>query len=805
MNRTKTGIKTSRGNESPYKLFCSEKKLGIETKNTFSISAMTPKCRFNKNRNQKSCITCESTKCEKEVSLISKRLKSMTLSNELYTNYINYYCNLTQEHCFKIPRVSCYPVRKNQKYLPITYQQNNKNNDMNNYNTSTVSNTGLNDNFFLNFGNEQIQEKKIITKPYGFKYGDTKIRIDRKRAKSAFCNTITPKEFQNLCETNIFETELLKQIGLKKIDMYNCKEENSKNFDFFRKYMKNFKIKEELFNFDNSYKNISFNSKTSILKQNIHFNLEIYSMCFKFYLLGTKEKPQKLYVPFPLMPMFYLLDYQLFKVFLSEIIYYNSNKKCFDFVDNNLLTTKIKKYCSFVENSFENNKKYLNYITYNKNELCFYLIYDWIVTNDRDNNYKSFKLKISLPKIKFYINSFNITIKKHLNKHIIANILIDQFKKWEKFILFDLFSNKKFKIVTNLIMLNKQSKIAINKIRLNRSPNKEVPNKKNLEFYLTESDKTYSHFYIFQPYIILVLLGEKKKRYQKINLSLSETKNLIKYKKYWGTIGTLLKCMFIDNIQSEVFFRFDLLDNINNDLYNVIIRENYKKKQTRKYTKKFSSTNSVMFSKDKERDKEREKNKTKYKASNLEIVVLDCTLKKINIMNNILETKYYKIPDRVFISLFSFENEKKFDDISLIGRCVGEYSKDILYSCEENILNEIEIIKKKAKDSTIIKLFDNLPEKNQHPNQSINKLKTLKSGISVQKDNFVKKNEEQALKYFMPTLKLIENKNEKIQIKFPPEIDGFRVNNTRRNITINNFRELNRKRISSESFPIEIK
>ena len=415
-------LKDYSSNISPYKLFSSGNEFGEET---ISYSTLNPHY-FNKNVNKKNKNFflsqrpfSSNTKDDREVSLITKRLKLITLSNLSYSNYINYYCNLTQDHTFKTPRILNYPLRKNEKYLPIKSQQNNRN-----------FNASGGDSFFINFmkETEQNTEKIVETKPYGYKYGDTKIRIDKKKVKSSYINTINPKDFQNLCETNIFESKLLKLIGLKNIDMYNSIDEKKNNFQFFNNYLEKFNDIDDLFNYDNSYKNIKFNARTAIIKKTIYFKLEIYSLCFKFYLLGNKSKPQKLFFPFKLLPLFYLLDFQIFKVFLSEIIYYDDKKKCLSFIDNNLLLNTIKKYYSFISNTTEKDSKYLNYITYNKNELCFYLIYDWIISNSQVNfensenndNNKCYKLKITLPKIKFYIDNYNIKIIKHLNKHIIA-------------------------------------------------------------------------------------------------------------------------------------------------------------------------------------------------------------------------------------------------------------------------------------------------------------------------------------------------------------------------------------------------
>ena len=767
MNKKK-GINNYSSDKSPYKLFSSKNEFEKEFKSNTSYC-------FPKNNNKKKMdfLTrrpfSSKTKDDREVSLISKKLKSITLSNESYSNYINYYCNLTQDHTFKKPNILNYPLRKNEKYLPITSHKN--------FGTTTISGGG--DSIFFNFMKETENDlkKSIETKPYGYKYGDTKIRIDRKRAKSAYSNTINPKDFQNLCETNIFESELLNQIGLDKIDMYNSKDENNKHFTFFNNYLEKFnEIDDYLFNNDNSYKSINFNARTAIIKKTINFKLEIYTLCLKFYLLGNKSKPQKLFLPFKLLPLFYLLDFQIFKVFLSEVIYYDDKNKCLAFIDNDSLLNIIRKYYSFISNTKEKDPKYLNYITYNKNELCFYYIYDWIISNNKDtnecnddnnDNYKCYKLKINLPKIKFYIENYKIKIIKHLNKHIIAKIIINDFKDWEKYILFDLFCNKKFKNITNLIMLNKHKTIKQNKIILNNEPNKYLINNKKLEFYLTINGENSSNFYIFVPYIILVLCGEKKKKYQKIYLSINESKNIVKFKKYWGIINTLLKCMFINTNTNEIFFRLELLDNINNDLYKIIIQENtnIRKKSNLsnknihnvlQHIRKNSSKTNLIH---KEKDRDKDKNKTKYKSNNLEISLLDCTIKKINISAIKLESKYYKIPDKLLKCIFSMKDEKdlfnnNFNDISKIGKCIGECSYDIIRATEENIINEEQLMKKKLQDvsinKTIIKSMEkyqtekipNLPINNKNVPNSFNKLKTIKNNKKEISQKFLKKKEE---------------------------------------------------------------
>ena len=192
--------------------------------------------------------------------------------------------------------------------------------------------------------------------------------------------------------------------------------------------------------------------------------------------------------------------------------------------------------------------------------------------------------------------------------------------------------------------------------------------------------------------------------------------------------------------------------------------------------------------------------------------MLDCTLKKINIFDNALESKYYKIPEKVFKSILSINDEKElfninFDEISIIGRCVGENSEHILNAVEENIINEVQIMKKKAQDP-MIKSYDKFPDKipfsspggsNKYQPNSLNRLKSFKfSQNSSGKKEIFKKNDEISQKATMPNIKSIDIKNEKVNLKYKGDYNEFRQDNSKRKITVSDMRDLNKKRISSE-------
>ena len=121
-------VKIFSSNKSPYQLFSSQNEYGRENI-YFSKSTINPRYYLSdtkkKNNNFfQSRPFSSKTRDDREVTLTSKKLKSITLSNESYSNYINYYSSITQDHTFKKPRILNYPLRKNEQYIPITLQQN---------------------------------------------------------------------------------------------------------------------------------------------------------------------------------------------------------------------------------------------------------------------------------------------------------------------------------------------------------------------------------------------------------------------------------------------------------------------------------------------------------------------------------------------------------------------------------------------------------------------------------------------------------------------------------------------------------
>ena len=111
-------LKKYENNKNPYETFSFEDKFPINYHDNIPKSS---KYR-NKNYNQKTLARPKTayTGLPSVVSSISKSLKSVTLSSKLYGNYINSYSKMTQEYTFKTPRVTKYPLLKNEIFLPIS-------------------------------------------------------------------------------------------------------------------------------------------------------------------------------------------------------------------------------------------------------------------------------------------------------------------------------------------------------------------------------------------------------------------------------------------------------------------------------------------------------------------------------------------------------------------------------------------------------------------------------------------------------------------------------------------------------------
>ena len=317
-------------------------------------------------------------------------------------------------------------------------------------------------------------------------------------------------------------------------------------------------------------------------------------------------------------------------------------------------------------------------------------------------------------------------------------------------------------------MLNKYYKLPLKKIKLYKTY--KVQNK-DYEFFLTQLGENFSIYYTYIPFIVLILFGKDEKKFQKIKLSLKDSISLYKFGQIWGIINTLFKCMFLDTMKNNFFFKFELLEKCKNELYNTMQEKINKNYNIPKMLNLKGDINSSTF-KTKEFKANyyiiKEKMKKKYKDRMYEISILNCTLHTITITPFKSEEKYYKVPQNLSNGIFSINDEDKIfntncTDLSLMAKYIGENIKEILTAKESNniseeqdMIEEADIVDKELqnelpkkenvektilKKSVVLNIPKNLAEiqKKDEPKQEI-KTESEKNIIKVEKRNSNKYN-----------------------------------------------------------------
>ena len=733
-----------------------------------------------------------------EVNSFVKKLKSTILSNKIFSKYMDNYIGQTQDFCFKSPENTVYPLKKNFQFLPINERINH-----------IIEEEPKVDDIKINNENE---ENSVIEKPYGFKYKKTKIVINRDRDFYNHNNSSERKKsklFMSFSEGD-YTHELLKTFGLNNIDINNNNEIIKKNFEYLHESIINLNSLENF----TSEKSIEFKIKNHFTKEDIQFNMNIYSLCFNFYEIkkdnndnnNTNDnnkiiKKQKLYLPFKLLPFFYLLNYSKFKNFISEIIYYDKDTKLMNF-NHDKFREKIKKYSFHLRSIYQrNNSDDFKDITFYKNEYVYHNYYDWAVINEKDgknNDNIIYKMKIIFPKVIFEEKNNKIKVINHLNKNILIQVLKQCFVDWEKLVLFDLFSNKRFRLLINKILVGRnkyfekkiklhenKTYIIINTIYNNSIDNKSFKNNfskpnKNYEFFITDAVKKESFYYIFIPNIILLLVGEVKKSFQKIYLNLKESRKLFELSKYWGELNTLFKCMYKDEISNKIHFKLNLLEDMPQELYKTIQNEKISFRDSLRL--RTINANSSNFSKEKS-------NCLRYKTNDLELLLLECLLNKININFNETKYFYYQVPIKLLNTILTTKDNMK------IVHCIIDCYHDIIKNENEvDIIDEERIMIKKIYEN---QKGNSSNEKNRYekhllinqnkfnPSKTFNKTKTF----------YIRNNNSNIKNLYPKSFNKLNSFAQNQRNTFGNKISkkGTVVFNKKKTMNINNFNDSNEK------------
>ena len=586
-----------------------------------------------------------------------KELKRVTLSSQSFSNYMKRNKSVIREFAFNSKKKRTYSSinnlvrRRNQsqkiinKNLPnLTHKKSDTtefskdgSKKMNHYKSekNMEININMGDNVLHENtnSNEENENYKIEEMPYGFKYKNTRIILDKDKI-GPIKSAIFPEDDNN--DINNDEVNYItnrKEIKKEKPKNYRAKsslkkkeEEKNKTFNFFfdgdflqknkkvlkKKNKNEFVLKYEeandylselydifigtnVFNGKDFSRQMKYNIKNNNHTEEYAYELYLNSLCLKFIEQNknknidenTKKNSHKVYLPFTYLFFFYLLDFETFKIFLSEILIFNEKKGQME-INQNKIKDIIKKYKKYIKDNldpyFKKGKKDIeNYefyqkASYNWNEHNFLKIYDWIVNINSDNDNTNFsnnqdknkkiiyKVKIILPRIKFNLITKKIVIKKLIHKNIIISLLKQGLNKWEKKILCELFFNKKFRYIINGIFSKKNQnshsykkrKIYIDKTDYNIN----ILNRHKYEFFITDAKREFSRYLYISSYEILFFYGRNKDKFN-INryMSIKDSINLNKYSIYWGYTNTIMKCLYIDNKEKKVIFDFKILEN----------------------------------------------------------------------------------------------------------------------------------------------------------------------------------------------------------------------------------------------------
>ena len=606
-------------------------------------------------------------KARKNSFNIYKSLKSVARSTKIYSDYMEDYTTITQEHCFKTPTNSIYPLRKNSRYLSIASLQDIKNK-------------------FLLDQKRNKAKRSVSALPFNYKIKKNKYKEKQKKNKKS----------RNILSERFNES----------IDLDNDKLTIKKNLEYLINYISNSIYK----NCNNNFNKSKLSCEGFLPEENLKYQINIYSICLKFRLIYNNgniknNSYQKIYIPFKYLPIIYLLNFQLLKVLLSEIICFEQDNFCLN-NNNNSIEQIFDKYSKYICTYIKEKKN--DDIIFNKNEFLFPSYYKWLIfnkdiNNNKNNRYLIYDLEIEFPKIKFFILNKGTIIKNILKKSLLIKLMENNFKSWNKTILFELFYIKKIRDIINSLIKSDSKYIHqnINIFPLNiiRSQYQE----KIFQFFISDTTKKISRYYIFNPYKIIIT--EKKRLYQQIQLSFEESRIIYKLKNVWGTKNTLLKCIITEEI-------LDKEDNI---------KLNFKLD--------ISSSISNEYIKHLEKNLLDKKEKNQLKMKNFEVNLVNCSLKRIiiNHSNNKLEEKLIEIKQE-FINI-------------ILGRKTGVINNSIF----ENIVNFCEdFLQERKLNYRITFKRRNAIEENvkNHETDNLKEIMSKKSSIiknEETKQNFIKK------------------------------------------------------------------
>ena len=621
-------------------------------------------------------ITIEKDKKKEAKNFAS--IKGISISIQTYNNYMVNYQSL-----MKYPPNNYYSTERLNHFVPYKMIKNtNLNKKRDYYSTFNSFDSFYKNNPALTLNN--IESKKILNQKFLLAPKHKEIKGFRKNnffindteVFKYFIEGIFLNEPQSLKSLNIDENKMQSHIF------------NNSDFAFYSNYL------EEIFKNENftDYKKKEYEIPYFHKNVKLHFSLELKSICLSFEEVefnNQKEKEkennkdqndfdnnydkekgknvQKIYLPFRYFPLFFLLNYSSFKVFISEILSYDKENNKFNIKADENLKKIIKKYSEYCQNKInlyinENNESIFKDIIYYENEFHYNYIFQWIIYDNLSKSKlktKCFRLKIIFPLISLKILNYGITFNKFLNKCVSLELIKNNFISWDRYILYNLFMYKKLRNTFKYILKQERNYLSFELTSKFIGPiiDNTISKKNNFDFFITETLSGKNHYYYFASYkaTISSWIHREYDLHDSVSLQLNDTRKIHKLAKYFGLLGIFNKCLFDNKLTKRYYFSFKYIKDINPD--SILSFQNDDK----------NNNNNII----------NKKYKQAFKNNGIEyhLIIRECLLceKIINIFNY-CELKYYKIPDDLLKYLLE---ENNINDNKITSLLIND-SKDLL-------------------------------------------------------------------------------------------------------------------------------
>ena len=135
-------------------------------------------------------------------------------------------------------------------------------------------------------------------------------------------------------------------------------------------------------------------------------------------------------------------------------------------------------------------------------------------------------------------------------------------------------------------------------------------------------------------------------------------------------------------MNNKIYFKLNILEDMPKELYNTIKTEKINIKESLHYKANLNSTSNL--------NKEK-LNYMRYKTNDLEIILFECLLNKININFNEAKLIYQKIPNKLLETILTYK-----DNMKIVESLLHCYNKIINNENEINVMTEEKIMIKKT-------------------------------------------------------------------------------------------------------------